>query len=145
MSILEETTRDVSSLPDDGSGLTSAHWMLIANIERRFDTELRVVADSLRRFETVSELSRQIEKEWYRAAIAHAEELLAAVAFYEEWWESARVDSVDKPAADARRQTHRRWAKFEKAVRLIGDPTAPAWKPPRRYRLHTYGKTGRWK
>ncbi len=146
MSVLDETSRDVSRLPGDAKGLRSADWRLIADIERRFSAELQEVVSSLRRFETVSELSRQIEKEWYRAAIVRAQALVAAEAVFEKWWVSARVDSSSlRRTARQRRRAHRGYVKLQKAVERVGDPTAPRWAPPRRYRLRTYAKSGRWR
>jgi hypothetical protein len=148
LSLLDEVKQAVEALPPrfDGSG---PHWSCVAAADRLLLDAGRDMTDALRRFElTVTERSRPIEKEWYRDALTDARDWLAAMDAFETWqassgfhdvaeaWHQAWVAEDPPPEQHAGAKARRRLLKkLRRRLASVGDPTAPGWHPPWRYRV----------
>lgn len=104
---------------------------------RRLWSEWIELGTLFRRCQDVDERSPLADKESYEDTLDRADEFGAAFAVFDEWWTTARVESV-KPDLAA---NHARWRaavpKVARETRLIGDPTAPGWRPGFMARLGT--------
>jgi hypothetical protein len=135
MGLLDEITRQVGALPSDAHTLTERDWLRTSVALRLLSTELREATSALARFGHVNEHSRSIEKEWYKAALDRADELVSAFGVFDAWWRSARMASVNKEL-DATYAGARRPVRYLRGVlSRVGDPTAPGWRPPLADRL----------
>lgn len=135
MGILEDTERDVRSLPELADLMTSRHWGIARRATRRVGGGMREFADGLPQFWHVDEHSRDVERAWYKATLDRGNEAVAAFGVLDDWFRTADVGRVASEAVAPHEEMRRLVARLASTLRAVGDPTQPRWRPPLRHRL----------
>jgi hypothetical protein len=92
MGLLDDTARDVATLPRDAVAMQSPHWRIVRRVQQRLAAEARERQVRMINFDRVGENSRPIEKEWFKTELTRTQQLCDAYRVFDDWWRAARVD-----------------------------------------------------
>jgi hypothetical protein len=96
MTLTKETKRGIEALPEEAADMTKAHWRIVGVITRRLSEAAKTDGPLLTRFEmTVSQDSRAVEKEWFRAALLRVEDTVSAFDAFDDWYQSSELARVE--------------------------------------------------
>ncbi len=129
----------IATLPEDAGEVFGPHWRTLRDLQRSMGAAMKDLSPRLRQFGTnVTEQSRDVEKEWFKAALVQAQDAISAFDEYDAWFRSSGMAGRQAQLGASQEKMRQTVATARAGLASLGDPTSPTWRRTWRHRLDAW-------